>query len=183
MITLFNYWHYIVLFVIFLIFMGGVYLAFQEEDSKTRRQIIFSFLAISIILAGLGIYVVDMYTKKATLYRLENKRNLNAERIMFTGIVKNEGKHEIGKVVFEIRLVNKGNSANKVKSGEFFKPSGFSDFFSNNNIVIGSKPQQIVKEFVVAQNLKPGESKDFRVYFDYPPYFSSSSNFPKIYAH
>ncbi|MCK4973983.1 MAG: DUF2393 family protein, partial [Sulfurimonas sp.] len=36
---------------------------------------------------------------------------------------------------------------------------------------------------VVARNLKPGEAKSFRVYFDYPPYFRSVSQYSKLYAH
>lgn len=181
MSTLFNYWHFIVLSVIFLIFILTVILAFRQENKKLITPIIFSTFLIALLMSGFAIVVVDKYTKIAKLYKLENKRLLSIEKIIYSGIVKNEGNHEIGKVIFEIKLVNKGHVSGNVKAGSFFSPSGFSDFFSG---VTGSsyKPQQITKEFVVAKNLKPGEARSFRVNFDYPPYFKNVSHFAKLHA-
>lgn len=181
--TLFNEWHYIVLGIILLILVGGIAVAFKDENSKIRSQIIFSTLLITSVMAGFSLFVVDKYTKKANLYKLENKRNLSTEQIMYSGFVKNEGNYEIGEVIFEIKLVNKGHVSGNVKAGSFFKPSGFFDFFSGETIEGRSKPQQITHEFVVAKNLKPGETREFRVYFDYPPYFRGVTQFAKIYAH
>ncbi|MCF6309913.1 MAG: DUF2393 domain-containing protein [Sulfurimonas sp.] len=182
MSTLFNYWHFIVLGIILLISIITVILAFQQENKKLVAPIIFSTFLIVVLVSGFAIVVVDKYTKIAKLYKLKNKRILSIEKIIYSGIVKNEGYHEIGEVVFEIKLVNKGHIAGNVKAGSFFKPSGFSDFFSGG-AGRNHKPQQITKEFVVARNLKPGEAKAFRVYFDYPPYFRSTSQFSKLYAH
>ncbi|MBN2817043.1 MAG: DUF2393 family protein [Campylobacterales bacterium] len=180
--TLFNYWHYIVFGVIFLIFLGGVYSAFRQQSTKLRYGTLFSTILISVFLAAFSILVVDKYTKKVTLYKMENKRILSIEKIIYTGIVKNEGKHEIGKVTFEIKLVNQGHATGNVKGGSFYKASGFLDFFTGG-YNLNLKPQSVTKEFVVAKNLKPGEAKAFRVYFDYPPYFRSTSQFAKVYAH
>lgn len=182
MSTLFNFWHYITLGVILSIFIAFLIIALKQDNRKLVTQVIFSASLICIVMAGFAIVAVDKYTKKATLYKLENKRILSIEKISYSGTVKNEGDYEIGKVVFEIKLVNKGHSAGNVKAGSFFKPSGFFDFFSGSSSRT-NRPQQITKEFVVAENLKPGESKAFRVYFDYPPYFKSVSHFSKIYAH
>lgn len=182
MITLFNYWHFIVLGIILLIFIMTVIIAFKQESRKLIAPIIFSTFLIAALMSGFTIVVVDKYTKIAKLYKLENKRILSIEKIIYSGIVRNEGNHEIGKVVFEIKLVNKGHVTGNVKAGSFFRPSGFADFFSGG-AGRNHKPQQITKEFVVAKNLKPGEAKAFRVYFDYPPYFRSTSQFSKLYAH
>ena len=182
MSTLFNYWHFIVLGIIFLIFLTGIVFAFKQTKPKVVLPMIISISLIFILIAGFSIVVIDKYTKVAKLYKLENKRILSIEKIVYSGIVKNEGNHEIGKVIFEIKLVNKGHSAGNVKGGSFFKASGFMDFFSSGSGKL-YKPQQITKEFIVAKNLKPGETKAFRVYFDYPPYFRSVSHFSKIYAH
>jgi hypothetical protein len=126
-----------------------------------------------------SILVVDKYTKIVKLYKLENKRILQTEKIMYTGIVKNEGNHKIAKVTFEIKLVNRGMAVGNVKGGSFYKPSGFFDFFSGGSNKL-YKPQQIVKEFVVAKNLKPGQVKSFRVYMDFPPYFRSVAQFSEV---
>lgn len=181
MITLFNYWHYVALGVILAVFISFVIIAFKQDDRKLLTQIIFSASLVCLIIAGFAIVAVDKYTKKAALYKLENKRILSIEKIAYSGTVKNEGNYEIGEVVFEIKLVNKGHVAGNVKAGSFFRPSGFFDFFSGSSN--SDRPQQITKKFVVAKNLKPGEAKAFRVYFDYPPYFKSVSHFAKIYAH
>ncbi len=184
MSTLFNYWHYTVLFIIFLIFIGGVFGAFKQEKKKLVAPMIFSVALISLLLVGFSIVTVDKYTKIAKLYKLKNKRILSIEKIVYTGIVKNEGNHEIGTVKLEIKLVNKGHATGNVKGGSFYKPSGFFDFFSDGAGLLSRrvKPQNITMKFVVAKNLKPGEAKSFRVYFDYPPYFKQVSAFTKLYA-
>ncbi len=69
-----------------------------------------------------------------------------------------------------------GHTGN-VKAGSFFTPSGISDFFGAGVLY---KPQVITKEFVVAKNLKPGQSESFRVYFDYPPYFKNVAHFSTV---
>jgi len=186
MSTLFNYWHFIVLFIIFLIFVGGVATALKQEKKKLVAPMIFSVFLICVLLAGFSIVTVDKYTKKAGLYKLQNKRLLSIEKIVYTGIVKNEGNHEIGELTFEVKLVNKGHATGNVKGGSYYKPSGFFDFFGGGGMDMlykTNKPQNIVKQFVVAKNLKPGELKSFRVYFDYPPYFRSVSVFTKVIAH
>jgi len=180
--TLFNYWHYLVLFVIFLIFLAGVFLALRQDDKKLIYPMIFSTTLIAIFLALFSVFLVDKYTKEVKLYKMKNKRLLSTEKIIYTGIVKNEGSHTIGEVVFEIKLVNKGHATGNVKGGNFFKASGFFDFFSGGSNRL-YKPQSITKEFVVAKNLKPGTAKSFRVYFDYPPYFRSVAHFSKVSGH
>jgi hypothetical protein len=180
--TLFNYWHYIVLCVIFLLFVAGVFGALKQESPKLKTAMLFTVTLISVFLAVFSVLVVDKYTKKVKLYKMENKRLLSIEKIIYTGIVKNEGNHEIGEVTFEIKLVNKGHATGNVKGGNFYKSSGFFDFFTGG-YNLNFKPQSVTKEFVVAKNLKPGEAKAFRVYFAYPPYFRSTSQFAKVYGH
>lgn len=179
---LFNIWHYIVLGVIFLIFVGGVAASLQQKDAKMRYSMLFSVGLISLFLAVFSVFVVDKYTKKVTLSKMKNKRLLSTEKIIYTGIVTNVGNYPIGKVTFDIKLVNKGHATGNVKGGNFYKPSGIVSFFSGG-FGMSSKPQTIEKEFIVAKNLKPGQSKHFRVYFDYPPYFSSTAQFAKVWGH
>jgi len=180
--TLFNIWHYVVLGVIVVIFLGGVVASLQQENPKMRYSMLFSVTLISLFLAVFSIFVVDKYTKKVSLEKVKNKRLLSLEKIAYSGIVTNVGNYTIGKVVFDIKLVNKGHATGNVKGGNFYKPSGILAFFSDG-LNKRAKAQTIEKEFVVARNLKPGESKRFRVYFDYPPYFSSTAQFMKVWGH
>jgi len=180
--TLLNYWHFIVFGVIFVLFLLGIISAMKQESTKLKIGMSISVMVFSLFLAIFSVVVVDKYTKEVKLYKLKNKRLLSTEKIIYTGIVKNEGNHKIGKVTFEIKLVNKGHATGNVKGGSFYKSSGFFDFFSGG-YNLKFKPQSITKEFVVARNLKPGTAKSFRVYFRYPPYFKSTSQFAKVWGH
>lgn len=177
--TALNYWHYIAFGVIFLIFVGGIISSFKQSKSKLILPMVLSVTLISVLLAIFSVVVVDKYTKKVALYKLDSKRLLSIEKVAYFGVVKNEGNFKIGKVTLEIKLINKGHATGNVKGGSFFSSSGFFDFFSGGANIL-YKPQTITKEFVVARNLKPGTAKSFRVYFDYPPYFRSVSHFASV---
>lgn len=186
MSTLFNFWHYLAFSIGLIVFAGGIYLALQQEKRGIIASMIFSVTLVTLVMSGLSIAVVDKYTKDVKLYKLENKRNLSTEQISFSGVVKNEGDYEIGEVTFEIKLVNQGLSAENFKAGSLYSPTGFMSFFgltSDGGSKKDNKPQQVTHKFVVAKNLKPGYSEEFRVYFDYPPYFQSVLHFAKVYAH
>lgn len=180
--TLLNYWHFITFGVIFLIFIAGAVAAMKQEDPKIKVGMFISITLVTVFLAGFSVIVVDKYTKKVKVYKLKNKRLLSTEQIVYSGIVKNVGNHKIGKVTFEIKLVNRGHATGNVKGGNFYKSSGFMDFFTSD-FNKTHKPQSVTKEFIVAENLKPGTSKAFRVYFRYPPYFRSTAQFSKVWGH
>ena len=179
--TLFNYWHYLVLVIIGLMFIVGV-IASLKQEKKMAMPMLFSVTLISLLLAVFSVFIVDKYTKEVALYKVKNKRLLSTEQIIYTGFVKNTGKYTVGEVVFEIKLVNKGMATGNVKGGSFYKASGFFGFFKGGANKL-YKPQQVTQEFTVATRLKPGQAKSFRVYFDYPPYFRSVAHFAKVYAH
>ena len=180
--TLLNYWHYITLVVIFFIFIGGIFASTKQKDKKLMYQMLFTVTLISILLAAISIMVVDKYTKVVTLSKFENKRLLSTEQIIYTGIVKNEGKHTIGTVKLEIKLLNQGRASGKSKMPSMFAPSGFFDFFRGGADVL-YKPQTVTEEFVVAKNLRAGEAVPFRVYFKFPPYFRNVSQFESVSGH
>lgn len=182
MITLFNIWHYIFLAIAFFIIIGGIVVANTNENIKQKPQIIASSFVLSILFAGISIFIIDKYTKEVKVYRLEKQRNLNTEKIMYSGIVRNEGAYEIGKVTIEIRIINQMQGLRSLKHEDFFKSGSFLDSLSNfgkSNI----RPSEVTQEFIIAKNLKPKESREFRVYLDYPPYFNGFSDSFYLYAH
>jgi len=182
MIYAFNIWHYVVLSVVFLLFLAGSISALREKNPKMRFSMLFTVILFSLFMAVFSVFVVNKYTKHAKLYNLKNSRLLSLERISYTGIVKNVGNYPIGEVTLEIKLVNRGNAIGNVKGGNFYKPSGFFDFFTSGFGIKKSKPQTVVKKFVVARNLKAGHARQFYVYFRFPPYFSSVSQFTTLTA-
>lgn len=181
MSTHFTIWHYGALFIGFIIFILTVILAFQEKRPNIRNSIIFSSLLVNIMLAFIILMALDKYTKKVQIFNLDNYRLLQTEQIVFTGVVKNVGNYTIGKVELEIKLVNKGHATGNVKAGNFYKPSGFGDMFGSTSK--DYQPQTLIETPIIAENLEPGESRRFRVAFDYPPYFKGVTQFTRIFAH
>jgi hypothetical protein len=178
-----NYWHYIFLGIAFIIFLFGIFSALRQTKKSLIFPMIVSTVLVSSLLAVFSVLVVDKYTKKVKLLKIDNKRLLSTEQIVYTGVVQNVGNHEIGVVTLEIKLVNKGHTTGNVKGENFYKPSGFFDFFSNGmGIIDNSKPQKVVQEFVIATNLQPGDTKHFRVYFKFPGYFRSVADFIELNA-
>jgi hypothetical protein len=180
--TLLNYWHYIVFSVLFFLYIGGIVASLKQTNKKLVFPMLVSVTLVIGLVTVFSVLVVDKYTKVVKLYKLTNKRLLSTEQIIYYGTVKNEGNFEIGEVTFELKMVNKGHVTGNVKAGSFYSPSGFMDFFGGGADIL-FKPQTIKKEFVVAKNLKPGQAENFRVYFDYPPYFRSVSQFSTVNGH
>ncbi len=177
--------HFIVLGVVFLILLFGIIAALKQDNNKLVLPMIFSVTFISVLVGAIGIAVVEKYTKKVKLIKVDNRRYLSQEKISYFGTVKNTGKYPVGKVYISIKLVNAGHVTGKAKAegGGFYKASGLGDFFGSGAGKLYNKPQTIEKEFVIARNLKPGESARFRVTFNYPGYFKNVSHFIKVYGH
>jgi len=180
--TLFNYWHYVALLIVILVFAGGMFSAYKQKNKKLVFPIAVSAALVSTLLGVFLIILVDKYTKKVSIFKVENKRLLSIEKISYSGKVRNDGNYEIGEVIVEIKLINKGHVTGNVKGGNYFKSSGFFEFFTGGSN-LSYKPQTIIKEFVVAKNLKPGQTKSFRVYFDWPPYFRQVADFVTVKGH
>lgn len=180
--TALNYWHYIVLFITFVIFLIGIFLATKQEERESKIWTVVSFFIISLIIGGFSFYAVEKLTKFAEISRLTSKRLLSREQVVYSGVVRNEGKHEIGEVVLEIELVNRGLESGTMKTGALFEQGSIADLFSSKQSKL-IKPQQVIEEFVIAKNLKPGDREDFVVYMPYPPNFSGSTEHIKIYSH
>ena len=140
-----NYVHYLVFFAIFIIFIIGIVTSTKQKSKKNIFAMMFSITLISIILTIFSVLAVDKYTKVVKLHKLKNERLLSIEKIIYTGTVRNEGKHSIGKVTFEIKLVNKGHAIGNVKGVDFYKTSGFLDFFKGGNS-LKFRPQSITKK-------------------------------------
>lgn len=182
-IGILNIWHIVVILCMLIILGGALYFSLTHKEKKIRYAMALSATLVVLLVSGFLLIAVEKYTKKVSLSKLDSKRMLNIEKVVYTGYVTNVGNYPIGKVTFEIKLVNKGHVIGKLGDVSFFSPSGWKDFFGGGANILYNKPQVITKSFVVAKDLKPGQSEQFRVYFDFPPYFRSISQFTKVYGH
>ena len=180
----FNVWHFFVIFIVIVIIIAGIYYAAVQPNKKIKIPIAFSVVITSLLFGFIFLLVVDKYTKVVTLSKVENKRLLNTEEIIYTGIVKNDGNFAIGEVIFEIKLVNRGHGRISMEPGSFFQVRNLLDFFGmGGGADVLYKPQSIKKRFVVARNLPPNSIERFQVKFDYPAYFSNVTQFYSAEAH
>jgi len=178
-----NYVHFITFLLIGFVSLFGIYSSLKQKSPKLRYSMLFSVTLVSLFLAVLSLFIVDKYTKKAQIVKIKNKRILGLEKIIYSGVVKNSGHFKIGKIILEIKLVNKGHATGNIKGGNFYKSTGLFEFLNGGMGIDKDKPQTIVKRFIIAKNLKPGYSKQFRVFFRFPPYFSNTADFIKLEAH
>ena len=180
--THFTIWHYAVLILCLTLFVLLVLVSLRQGNRKTMLSMIFSsFLVMSLVSVFL-IMALDKYTKEVVISKLDNRRMLMSEKIVYTGYVTNVGDYTVGEVRIEFKLVNRGHVTGNVKGGSFFKPSGLAEFFSNSE-KRAYRPQKIVETVVVARNLEPGKSQFFNVSIDYPPYFEQVAHFQRLFAH
>lgn len=174
--------HYLIIAFGVILTILGVVAALKQKQKELVKPIIFSTLLITSLVVTIGLAAAEKYTKKVKLVKIDNKRYLTQEKISYFGLVKNAGKYSLKKVYLTIKLVNGGHATGKVKGPNYYKPSGFFNFFSSGANKL-YKPQTIEKEFVIARDLKPGVVVPFRVTFDYPAYFKNTAQFIKVYAH
>lgn len=180
--TYFTVWHYLAVIVSFLLFVLLVILSLRQVKRNVVISMIFSSFLVMSLVAVFLIMALDKYTKKAEINNLDNRRMLMSEKIVYTGYVTNVGDYTIGEVTVEFKIVNRGHVTGNVKGGNFFKPSGFFDFFSGSS-AREYRPQKLVETVVVAKNLEPGKSQFFNVTLDYPPYFEQVAHFQRLFAH
>jgi len=172
MVSYFTIVHIITLAILFIIFIILLILSFKETRKKVLAAMIFSNFLVISMLAVFSMFVLDKYTKKARLENISQTRVLINESFVLTGMVRNIGKFDISKCILNVKLVNNAITGNKLNGSTVFKPNSGFDFFSKKK---NEKKSTIIKDFVIARNLKVGELRNFSVSMKYPPYFQNTS--------
>lgn len=133
------------------------------------------------ILTSFSIYGIDKFTKVAKLENVVQKKVLINESFSISGQIRNTGNFNIGKCILEVKLSNDSLETNGGEALVFAPKSGLENFFkkdtSNTNVI------ETVKEFVIAENLRKGEMRNFSVFMRYPPSFSKPYTRYELYCH
>ncbi|MGZ5207513.1 MAG: DUF2393 family protein [Sulfuricurvum sp.] len=176
--TYFTFWHYGATIIISALLLLAIIATLRKDNLSGKGSIIFVYLLAAFGMFFMAILVIDNYTKKVTLSNLENHRFYATEEIIFTGMVRNTGNYTIGEVSVEIKIVNKDTVA---KSGEpAYQSNAFAELIGDK----GSKEKVsfLVVTKVVATNLKPGQSKTFRIAMPHPTYFKGYSDYVRVFG-
>lgn len=173
--------HWITLAALFLLFIIFCILAFRQASKKILISMLFSnFLVISMLMV-FSMFVLDKYTKEARLEDMTQKRILMTESLTLSGRLRNIGSFDIGTCKLEVKLVNNAISSQNLKGSSLFSPrAGLSFLFGDKQ---EERPSTVIHEFVIAENFKKGELKNFSVSMRYPPYFEKTTMNYKLYCH
>jgi len=179
--TYFTILHWLALLFFLVLFLLLVFISRREKRKNIFWSMVFASFLVTATGAVFSMFVLDKYTKKGKLLRIENHRILRTEEIVFKGEVKNVGKFRIGRCKLTIKMINNPVESGKLSGGQLYKPSGM-DFFKAKESR-KERPNTILKEFVVARNLDPDEVQPFTVRMPYPPYFSKTRLIYHLYCH
>ncbi|GAB6074181.1 DUF2393 family protein [Nautilia lithotrophica] len=175
------HWLDIVFFLVLFIFLVIISIKAAGNSTKLLLSMIFASFIVTAFGAGLGLIILEKYTKKAKLIDVKQRRVLINETLVLKGRVKNIGKFKINYCKLEIKLVNNGWGG-KFTKGSFFKPGGLNIFGSKDKQE--AKPNTVkATRIIIKDGLLPGEIKDFSAIVPYPPYFKNTYLNYKLYCH
>ncbi len=168
----FTWLHWLTFAVLGMAFVGMITFSLMRLKGQVQYVTIGVAVVFGLILSYISLIALDKKTKKSTLYKLENKRVLRTEEMIFTGYVINSGYHKIANVEMEIKLINLGKATGRVRGTDFYRTNSlFGDLFKSKSDKRKSRPGTRTYTFDIAQNLEPEKRKKFKVRFKFPPYF------------
>jgi hypothetical protein len=173
--------HWLTLLILLVIFILFSIIALKQTNRKILLSMLFSNFLVVTMLAVFSMFVLDKYTKQARLENMTQKRVLMTESLVLSGKVRNIGHFDIGKCKIEVKLVNNALTSDTVSGSKVFTPNSGLDFLFNSKQ--DTKPSTVIYNFVIAQNFKKGELKNFSVSMRYPPYFQKPTMIYKLYCH
>lgn len=171
MVSYFTIVHIITLSVLFVIFIILLIVSLKETRKKVLFAMIFSNFLVVSMLAVFSMFVLDKYTKKARLEDMSQARVLISESFVITGRVRNIGRFDISKCFLNVKLVNNAISAGNLNGSTVYKPTGGLEFLTKSTGQ--ERKSTIIKDFLIAKNLKVDELRNFSASMRYPSYFKS----------
>ncbi len=180
MVSYFTIVHIITLFILFIIFIILLIVSLKETRKKVLFAMIFSNFLVISMLAVFSMFVLDKYTKKARLEDISQARVLISESFVVTGRVRNIGKFGISKCFLKVKLVNNAITAGNLKGSNIYKPTVGLEFLAKTTGK--EKKSTIIKNFLIAKNLRVNELRNFSASMRYPSYFQSPSLIYKLHC-
>lgn len=178
--TYFTVLHWFATLIVGVIFILSLVLVLRNSDEKFPLPTILTIAFISILIFLLSIFALDKYTKIAQLENVVQKKVLINESFSISGQIRNAGNFEIGKCTLEVKLFN--DSLEKSGDAPLFRPkSVFDGFFtidSSSDFKVDT-----TKEFIIAENLRKGEMRNFTVFIRYPASFAKPYARYELFCH
>jgi hypothetical protein len=173
--------HWITFLILLILFVLFCVLALKQTNKKIIYSMLFSNFLVISMLGTFSVFVLDKYTKKAKLENVIQKRILITESLTLSGKIRNVGSFDIGTCNLEVKLVSNAITNSSLSGSNVFNPrSGLGSLFRNDK---EEKPTTVIRDFIIAKNLKKGELRNFSISMRYPPYFKKPFINYKLYCH
>lgn len=178
--TYFTVLHWLATLIIGVLFILSLILILRNSDDTSPLPTILTVAFITLLIFFLSIFGLDKYTKIAQLENVVQKKVLINESFSISGQIHNMGNFEIGKCTLEVKLFNE--SLEKSNDSISFVPKSiFDNLFKKDS----SSDFQVAttKEFIIAENLRSGEMRNFTVFMRYPASFSKPYTRYELFCH
>jgi len=178
--TYFTVLHWIVIAIILTLLGLVSYLIVRNGSEKNPLPAILTAVLFFILIAIMSLYVLDKYTKIARLENVSQKKILINESFSISGQIRNVGNFTIGECLLEVKISNGSLEVNS--DGPLFVPkSALDNLFKRNNSNINTI--ETSKKFVIAEDLKKAEMRNFTVFMRYPPSYSKPYTRYELFCH
>jgi len=173
--------HWLSVLFFIILFIALSLLSAQAKKNSVVMSGIFASFLVSVFGAVLTVIILEKYTKKGTMIKVDERRVLFNETMVVRGDILNVGKFPLNYCKISIKLIN--NDRHTFSKGTFFNSSGF-DMFGGKDKKL-AKPNTVLKKqtFKFKPALKPNYRYPFSVTLKYPGYFRGAMIIKKIYCH
>jgi len=173
--------HWLAIAFFIILFIALSLLSAQAKKTSVVISGIFASFLVTTFGAVLTIIILEKYTKKGIMVKVDERRVLFNETMFVKGYIQNAGRFPLNYCTVSIKLIN--NDRKNFGKGTFFKSGGLSIFGDKEKKL--AKPNTILKEkvFTFKPPLKPQYRQPFSIVLPYPGYFKNTMIIKKIYCH
>ena len=173
--------HWLAIAFFIILFIALALLSAQSKKTGVIVGGIFASFLVTTFGAGLGLVIIEKYTKKGALVKIKERRILFNETMFIKGDIQNVGRFPFNYCTVSIKLIN--NDRKNFAKGSFFKSGGLNVFGSKDKKL--PKPNTVYKEkvFTFKPALQPNYRQPFSISLKYPGYFRNTMIIKKIYCH
>lgn len=180
-IIYFSFVHWLIIAFFILLFIVLSLLSAQAKKTSIVLGGIFASFLVTTFGGVLGIVILEKYTKKGIMTKVQERRILFNETFMVRGYIQNVGRFPINYCKVDIKIIN--NDRKQFSKGTFFKSGGFDIFGSKKKEIAKPNTIEKIQYFTYKPPLKSGYFKPFSVVMKYPGYFRGAMVIKKIYCH
>lgn len=164
----FTIWHILVIISSLILFFAICACIYLMRSKINAYAAISANFVLFIIIIFSSMFIVDSYTKNASIQNVSTRRILSNETIVYTGVIRNLGKYHIWRCVLDVKMNTAFGKLSDMKA-HLTKSNKFFSFLYKNE----REDLEPVTTQIVIKSLKPYEIRNFTAILKYPPTFQN----------